>query len=84
VSLARISFKGALSGLRQWAPLMSDASAAQLTARYAGLLAALASDPLPVPPDCSEPRAVKRRPKVYPLLNRPRRLMRVSTSRRQK
>lgn len=84
VPLGRISFKGTLAGLRQCAPLMIDASGRQLELRYAELLAALACDLLPIRPNRTEPRAVKRRPKVYQLLNKPRRRMRVSKSRRQK
>lgn len=82
--LGRISFKAALTGMRQWAPLLLDASASECERRYLELLAVLASDLLPLRPNRSEPRAVKRRPKVYQLLNKPRRAMRVSKSRRQK
>jgi len=37
------------------------------------LLLTLAKDLVPLRPNRREPRAVKRRPKAYPLLNRPRR-----------
>jgi hypothetical protein len=46
------------------------------------LLARLANDLVPDRPGRSEPRARKRRPKNYLFLTRPRRRMRVSTSRR--
>jgi hypothetical protein len=84
VPLGRISFKAVLTGMRQWAPLLLDAAPAECTRRYLELLTLLASDLLPVRPNRSEPRAVKRRPKSYQLLTKPRREMRVSKSRRQK
>jgi hypothetical protein len=40
----------------------------------AQLLEIIAQDQVPDRPGRREPRAVKRRPKPYPLLNRPRRL----------
>ena len=43
----------------------------------------VAGDPLPVRPDRSEPRAVKRRPKNFRLLTKPRRQMIVERSRKQ-
>ena len=39
----------------------------------ADLLTVIADDPVPERPGRSEPRARKRRPKPYPLLNKPRR-----------
>jgi hypothetical protein len=83
--LARLSFKGALTAMRQFTPLMSAATTSRERAPlYAELLATIAADRLPLRPDRSEPRAVKRRPKVYQLMTRPRHEMRVSASRRQK
>lgn len=84
VPLHRVSFKGALTTLRQWAPILANASRKLAPQRYAELLLALAADLLPVRPNRSEPRAVKRRPKSYQLMTKPRRLMRVSKSRLQK
>jgi len=77
---SRLSFKGTVSTLRAFAPLFAPAQphAAQ---RYQELLLALAADPLPHRPNRVEPRAVKRRPKCYQLLTRPRHLMIVSSSR---
>jgi len=43
---------------------------------YKSLLSCIAGDTLPYCPNRIEPRAVKRRPKEYPLLNRPRHEMR--------
>jgi len=51
---------------------------------FTDLLLALAGDEVPLRPGRSEPRAVKRRPKVFQLLNKPRAIMRVSESRRLK
>jgi hypothetical protein len=84
VPLGRISFKSALTAMRQWAPLLQDAAGKVRDQLYEDLLAAIASDLLPARPNRAEPRAVKRRPKTYQLMTRPRRAMRVSKSRRQK
>ena len=83
VPLARLSFKGALTTLRHWIPLFAIGvgSTAVIRRRYAELLLALATDLLPLRPNRVEPRAVKRRPKVYQLMTKPRHLMRVSPSR---
>ena len=84
VSLRRVSFKGALTAMRQWAPLLHDAIGRHRETLYEDMLSVIASDLLPVRPDRVEPRAVKRRPKSYQLMTKPRRLMRVSKSRLQK
>jgi hypothetical protein len=49
---------------------------AQAVAMYRLLLSWIVSDLVPDRPHRSEPRAVKRRPKPYDLLNRPRKKMR--------
>ena len=72
----RISFKGSVATVRQWAPVFA---ASVLTPRkrnrlFRTLLSVLARDPVPDRPNRSEPRARKRRPKNYQLLNKPRRL----------
>jgi len=77
---ARLSFKGALSTLRAFAPLFMNHAKQALTE----LLLALAGDEVPLRPWRCEPRAVKRQPKVFQLLNQPRAIMRVSESRRLK
>ena len=74
-SIERMSFKGSLSALRQWAPIIagrSDPLQRERLLRH--LLRCLANDPLPQRPNRVEPRARKRRPKNYQLLNKPRRL----------
>jgi len=76
LSVYGISFKGALSTARQWAPIMA---AAQLDEpgrerMMRRLLRCIAFDPLPDRPNRTEPRARKRRPKNYQLLTEPRHL----------
>jgi hypothetical protein len=71
----RISFKGTLVTLTHFAPLMA---APHLSPNYRWrltdiLLTYLARDALPNRPDRVEPRARKRRPKNYQLLNQARR-----------
>lgn len=84
IPLARLSFKGALATLRHWAPLLLHASLRRQQTLYNSILLALAADQVPHRPNRSEPRAVKRRPKVYQLLTKPRRQMIVSASRHLK
>jgi hypothetical protein len=83
VSPFRLSFKGTIATLRQWAPVIA---AARLHPRSNEqlieiLLAYLAKDLLPDRPNRVEPRAKKRRPKNYPLLNKPRSLFKESQHR---
>jgi hypothetical protein len=74
VELERVSFKGSLDGLRQFSDAISRAPNRKLRRQlWEDLLLALARDLVPLRPNRIEPRAVKRRPKPYPLLNRPRR-----------
>jgi len=72
--LERISFKGSLDALRQYSAAMAQAPNRKLRrALWEYLLLNLARDLVPRRPNRREPRAVKRRPKAYPLLNQPRR-----------
>jgi hypothetical protein len=69
----RISFKGAIDTIRSFHPVMLRCSSPrELRRLHSRLLEILVEDALPVRPDRSEPRAVKRRPKPYPLLTKPR------------
>ncbi len=77
----RLSFKGALDALQAWVDRALPSRRHRAHARRT-LLARLANDPVPLRPGRQEPRARKRRAKNYQLLTRPRRLMRVSDSRR--
>ena len=69
----RLSLAGALAAMRQWAPAI--AARRSRTARRRLLeqcLRCIGRDVLPWRPDRIEPRARKRRPKNYQLLNKPR------------
>ena len=71
---SRLSFKGTVATIRQWAPLMAAAHLAPSRGAdmFRALLDAIARDPVPFRPDRTEPRARKRRPKNYQLLTKPR------------
>jgi len=70
----RISFKGTLATVRQWAPrlALSTLNAKKRDEMTHHLLFYLARDLVPLRPHRQEPRARKRRPKNYPLLTKPR------------
>ena len=71
--LERISFKGTLDALRQYSAAISAARNQKLRKQlWQDLLLTLARDLVPLRSHRSEPRAVKRRPKPFPLLNKPR------------
>ena len=73
VELERISFKGSLDALRQFSDAISRAPNRKLRRQlWEDLLLTLARDLVPLRPNRTEPRAVKRRPKPFPLLNKPR------------
>ena len=71
--IARISFKGTCQAIREWAPLLALAPARDRQRLVEAMLKAIARAPVPFRPDRTEPRAKKRRPKNYQLLNKPRR-----------
>jgi hypothetical protein len=74
LDLERVSFKGSVDALRQYSDAIARARNEKTRERLWGdLLLNLAKDLVPKRPNRSEPRAVKRRPKPYPLLNKPRR-----------
>lgn len=79
----RLSFKGTVGVLHAFAPLFNPTTK-NAAKNYDNLLLALAAAPVPLRPNRSEPRTVKRRPKSYQMLTKPRREMCVSKSRRQK
>lgn len=73
VAIDNLSFKGTVDALRQFAPAIAQAPSRKKQKKlWDTLLEALARDQLPERSGRSEPRAVKRRPKPYPVLNRPR------------
>lgn len=70
----QLSFKGSVDAVRQYSPLIAQASSGKKQRRLIkDLLRVLALDLVPERPGRREPRAVKRRPKPYPLLTGPRR-----------
>jgi hypothetical protein len=74
VELERVSFKGSIDALRQFSDAISRARSRKMRGQlWRDLLLTLARDLVPLRPNRTEPRAVKRRPKPYPLLNKPRR-----------
>jgi hypothetical protein len=76
VPMDRLSFKGTVDSVRQFAVAIAQTRSCkkqnQLLAR---LFKIIAQDQVPERPGRREPRAVKRRPKPYQKLNRPRQMM---------
>jgi hypothetical protein len=76
VPMERLSFKGTVDSVRQFSVAIAQARSRKKQKQLiADLLAIIARDQVPDRPGRREPRAVKRRPKPYQLLNRPRHLM---------
>ena len=74
VPLERISFTGTLDAFRHFSAALARCRLARQRRRvWEELLCTLAADLVPMRPNRREPRAVKRRPKAYALLNKPRR-----------
>lgn len=72
-ALDRLSFKGTLDAVRQYSAAIARARSQKMRRQlWQDLLLNLARDVVPLRPHRREPRAVKRRPKPYPLLNQPR------------
>jgi len=83
--LERVSFKGTVDTLREWASIFSSSKPVRKRAQlYDQMLGVIAGDLVPERPSRSEPRAKKRRPKTYQLMTAPRGQMKVSKSRRNK
>ena len=73
VDLQRASFKGSIDALRQYSDALGKARNQKMRRQlWEDLLLNLARDLVRHRPNRREPRAVKHRPKPYPLLNRPR------------
>jgi hypothetical protein len=76
VAIERLSFKGTVDSVRQFSAAIAQARSRKKTNQlFARLLELMAKDKVPERPGRREPRAVKRRPKPYQKLNRPRHLM---------
>lgn len=76
VSLERLSFKGTLHTACQFSAGMARIPASYRRRRkavYIEMLAVIAGAPVPERPDRFEPRCLKRRPKPFPFMTRPRR-----------
>ena len=67
-----LSLAGALATIRQWAPSIAACPNNQRQAIFHDFLRCIADDGVPKRPNRLEPRARKRRPKNYQLLNNPR------------
>lgn len=74
VEAKQISFKGSIQALRQWEPHLNQAKISRQKQRdlIQLLYESIAGKITPYRPGRSEPRAVKRRPKPFQLLTRPR------------
>jgi len=73
VEMERISFKGTVDAVRQYTAALAGArSKRKRLELWDELMANLIRDLVPLRPGRKEPRAVKRRPKPYPFLNKPR------------
>ena len=85
VALHRLSFKGTVDALRQWRELFENAPQASRAIRKLQRLfyQSIAGDLLLERPERSEPRAVKRRPKNFRLLTKPRHEMVVERNRKR-
>jgi hypothetical protein len=82
IQLSRLSFKGTVDALRQWSELLQTGKA-QRTQKIRNLFYhTIATDSLNLRPNRSEPRAVKRRPKNFRLLTKPRKEMVVERCRK--
>jgi hypothetical protein len=76
VAIERLSFKGTVDSVRQFSAAIAQAPSRKKKNRLiARLLELIAADQVPERPGRREPRAVKRRPKPFQKLNRPRHLM---------
>jgi putative transposase len=74
----RVSFKGALQTLLAFAEGLREEAPEQRRFLWRIMLRSIAADAVGHRPDRVEPRAVKRRPKPYPLLMVPRRQAKVA------
>ncbi len=76
VAVERMSFKGAVDSVRQFSLAIAQARSKRRQHQLiAQLLEVIARDQVPDRPGRREPRAVKRRPKPFQLLNRHRHVM---------
>jgi hypothetical protein len=75
VQMDRLSFKGTVDAVRQYTPALHQARSKRQRQQICNeLLLTIVRDLVPWRPHRQEPRAVKRRPKAYQLLNKSRRI----------
>lgn len=73
VDMERVSFKGTVDAVRQYTSAIQGARNRTMRQElWDQLVESIVRDLVPWRPGRKEPRAVKRRPKPYPLLNKPR------------
>ena len=73
VEMEALSFKGAVDAVRTFTAEIRAARNRKIRAQlWEQLIRSIIADKVPPRPGRTEPRAVKRRPKAYPLLNKPR------------
>lgn len=87
--LYRLSFKGTLDTVQEFSKSLVRVPFSQTKKRqaiYKEMLATIAADLVPERPGRREPRCLKRRPKAYPFMTKPRRRMKDApkSSRRKK
>jgi hypothetical protein len=84
VSVQRLSFKGTVDALRKWRELFANANTQPRASRKLRRLfyQSIATDLVVERPERSEPRAIKRRPKNFRLLTKPRHEMVVERCRK--
>ena len=83
--LERISFKGAVDAVRQWAPLIAvQNTCKKVDLLYRTLLNCIASCTVPERPGRREPRAVKRKESGYEALTRNRHVFKETSARERK
>jgi len=78
VPLARLSFKGCLDTANRYSQVIAQLPVSHHKRRrslYAHMLAVMAADQVPARPGRFEPRCRKRRPKPFPLMTQPRRVL---------
>jgi hypothetical protein len=72
IDIQRVSFKGSVQHLSSLAPYLAIADQPDFVVLYGKLIGMVAKEKVPDRPDRVEPRAVKRRPKPFPLMTKPR------------
>lgn len=72
IDIQRISFKGTVQHLSSLAPYLAIADQPGFAVLYGKLISMVAKEKIPDRPDRVEPRAIKRRPKPFPLMTKPR------------